>query len=53
MLAAEAGGLYFLNCCAIPSDTMEVLAEVIMKTAVALRMGQKQKSLWAGDFNGV
>ena len=51
LLAVEADGLYLLNCHGPRERHREELAQTITKTAVAFRIGQKQKSLWAGDFN--
>ena len=45
LLAVEADGLYLLNCYGPPDRYREELAQTI------IRVGQTQKSLWAGDFN--
>ena len=50
-LAVDASVLLPLNCYVLPERHREELAQVITETAVALKIGQKQRSLWARDFN--
>ena len=45
-LPVEAGGFHLLKCYAPPERHRGELAQVITKTAVALRVGQKQSTLW-------